>query len=239
MNLAKLTIAFEKGPGQPPGRIQALFNPNHLHFDNRVSWRHDQSALDARIAEHRRLSLEGIEPTTFTLDLFFDTYEGGGQGAFGGAVSAALTPLGIDLGVPSASDVRAYTDQIVALTHYVKDLHRPPVCDLSWGRWALFKGVLSSLTQEFTLFLPDGTPVRADLGCTFTEYQTEDDALRGELHSADVAKKRTVRPGDTLINIAIEAYGDASLWRRVAAANRIERPRDLTPGQVLDIPPIA
>jgi nucleoid-associated protein YgaU len=57
-----------------------------------------------------------------------------------------------------------------------------------------------------------------------------------ELHSADVAKRRIVRRGDTLSSIAIEQYNDVTQWRAIAIANDIDNPRALTPGQVLVIP---
>jgi nucleoid-associated protein YgaU len=98
--------------------------------------------------------------------------------------------------------------------------------------------VLASLTQEFSLFLEDGTPVRATLRCSFTEYLSEAQTAQSELHSPDVAKTYTVHPGDTLINLAAAFYGDASQWRTIATANRIGNPRLITAGQVLAIPPL-
>ncbi len=49
---------------------------------------------------------------------------------------------------------------------------------------------------------------------------------------------RTVVPGDTLSGIAQEAYGDASLFLRLFAANRnqISDPNRIFPGQQLRIP---
>ncbi len=49
---------------------------------------------------------------------------------------------------------------------------------------------------------------------------------------------RTVVPGDTLSGIAQEAYGDASLFLRIFAANRnqVSDPNRIFPGQQLRIP---
>ncbi|MFP2925247.1 LysM peptidoglycan-binding domain-containing protein [Pyxidicoccus sp. 3LG] len=243
MSLAKLKIEYEKNKkGDFLGKHEALFNPNQLAYENKVSWRLEQSAMDSKVAEYRRLNLQRVEPSTFSIELFFDTYEGEPRAGLGLASRLALlrSPLAhAPLAKPSAVSVVTYTRPVAELTHYNKELHRPPVCKLSWGRFFLFKGVLSQVSQRFTFFMEDGTPVRATLGCVFTEYQTADDARRGELHSADVAKKYTVRPGDTLINIAAELYGDLSLWRVIADANRLQNPRRLEPGRVLDIPPLS
>jgi len=54
--------------------------------------------------------------------------------------------------------------------------------------------------------------------------------------SADVAKTRTVRRGETLSSIAAEEYQDPTRWRPIADANSLNDPRQLRPGQVLAIP---
>jgi len=243
MSLAKLKIEYEvTSKNAFTGKMNALFNPNQLTFENKVAWRLDQAAMDSKVAEHRRLNLQLVEPSTFSVELFFDTYEGEPRPSLGllGRLALARSPLALaPLSKPNAVSVLQFTKPIVNLTHYSKELHRPPVCKLSWGQRFLFKGVLSHVTQQFSLFLDDGTPVRATMGCTFTEYQTADDAKRGELNSADVAKRYTVRPGDTLINIAAQVYGDSSSWRTIALANGIQNPRKLEPGRVLEIPPLS
>jgi nucleoid-associated protein YgaU len=151
-----------------------------------------------------------------TLSLFFDTY--------------ASDP-------GAGSGVVKYTEQIAQLARLDRELHRPPICLLKWGRLQIFEGVLTSLSQKFTLFLSDGTPVRATLTCTFAQHQSTQEAMRElDLHSADVSKTHIVRRGDTLSSIAAEAYNDPGLWRHIATANGLHNPRALTPGQALRIP---
>jgi nucleoid-associated protein YgaU len=87
--------------------------------------------------------------------------------------------------------------------------------------------------------MADGTPVRATLSCTFQHAPTAQERRARELHSADVARKRVVRRGDTLSSIAYEEYNDASLWRPIARANGLETPGRLEPGCVLTIPPLS
>jgi LysM repeat protein len=47
----------------------------------------------------------------------------------------------------------------------------------------------------------------------------------------------TVKRGDNLSRIAKEVYGDAEMWPLIAAANGIERPDMIQPGQTLTLPP--
>ena len=44
-------------------------------------------------------------------------------------------------------------------------LQRPPVCVFTWGRGSSFQGVVEGVAVGYTMFLPDGTPVRAT--CSF------------------------------------------------------------------------
>src|SRR5262249_37896057 len=126
------------------------------------------------------------------------------------------------------------TAAVMQLARIDSELHRPPVCRLKWGTTTLFSGVLQSSTRTYTLFLPDGTPVRATMECTFMEIA--DSSAKVELHSSDVAKSYVVRPGDTLMAIAAACFGDGSQWRRIADENGIEDPRALVPGRTLAIP---
>jgi nucleoid-associated protein YgaU len=135
-----------------------------------------------------------------------------------------------------ATDVRRHTDRIAALAEVDRDLHRPPICRLEWGTFDIFTGVLTSVQQTFTLFLEDGTPVRATLSCSFAEATRAARSSARELHSADVTKTRQVRRTDTLHSLAAEEYNDPSLWRHIARANGIVNPRELMPGTVLTIP---
>jgi nucleoid-associated protein YgaU len=228
-SLAKLTLRFEvKREGVFQGVIPALFNPNRLRYSRSVSWDSDPTAITSKEAEYHRLRFKSTGFETLQIQLFFDTYE------------EERDPLLPAVGPtrPRAPSVRPHIDLIASLTRFDRELHRPPVCELYWGGFFLFKGVLQTLTQELTLFLEDGTPVRATCDCTFLQHQTREDRLSFELHSADVAKRYTVLPGDTLASIAAEVYQDATLWRPIADENRIQNPRRLVPGQVLTIPKI-
>jgi nucleoid-associated protein YgaU len=206
MALAKLTIIVENG--RP---IVTLFNPSQITINKTVNWREVPKAE----RDLSTIQFTNGNPSVLTMDLFFDTYEQG-------------------------LDVRPLTKQIAALTTIEQhgELHRPPICHLVWGlAGVFFQGVLESLTQRFTLFHANGLPARATLSCTFKEWRSEDEMIRLlNLQSADVAKTRTVRRGDTLSSIAAEEYNDAMLWRPLAEANRINNPRVLTPGQVLVVP---
>jgi nucleoid-associated protein YgaU len=226
MSIEKLTIYHEQSSaGVYSGTIEALFNPNELTFSKSIRWESEDSFSTKTSTAARKTRFTSMDPETLTINLFFDVYEAAGK-IKGSALSFLY----------SYPSVFSQTEKLGALGRCVKDRHRPPVCKLQWGKRTLFLGVLTHIEQRVTLFLEDGTPVRATVTCTFQEVTTSYTAVRDELYSPDVEKTYVVRPGDTLSRIAAELYEDPSLWRAIAEANGIDNPRRLTPGQVLFIP---
>jgi nucleoid-associated protein YgaU len=88
------------------------------------------------------------------------------------------------------------------------------------------------------MFKLDGTPVRAKVDVTFTQYVDLEDYKSQNPTSGGgpIQRVHTVRAGDRLDLIAAEAYGDATQWRKIAEYNRITNPTALRPGQQLGIP---
>jgi nucleoid-associated protein YgaU len=225
--LQRLTI--EPETGDP---VEALFNPSEISMSASATWDQAQPASysgpDAAAVE---LEFRSVQAQTLAVELFFDTYESRASTTFKDTVAA----LPAALRGRQATDVSQYTEQVARLADVDEDLHRPPVCRLHWGAFDIFTGVLTSLDQRFTLFMEDGTPVRATLTCSFLGVSLSQ-RRTGELHSSDVAKTRQVRRGDTLHSIAAQEYRDPARWRDIARANGIVNPRDIKPGTVLTIP---
>jgi contractile injection system tube protein/LysM domain-containing protein len=231
-SLARATIINIDRPGPP---IECLFNPKEYTFAKQNNW-----TLGKAVSNLPQQQYGGGQPATLQLQLFFDTYE---QHRIGNRV----------LNGPG-DDVRIYTDKIWELMLVVPKLtdkrtkkSRPPMVRFQWGKAWSFEAVVSSVNQRFTLFLPDGTPVRATVDVTF--QQIKDTAqLRAAQPSQSRPKQNptsagtggervwTVREGDTLSWIAYEEYGDPNEWRLIADANGLTSVRRLIPGTVLMIP---
>jgi nucleoid-associated protein YgaU len=212
MALAKLKLLVEDKQGVFSNEIAVLFNPGKLTFVKNARWAPAHLPGSDSAAQQ---FLYG-EPAILTTELFFDTYEAG-------------------------TDVQEHTRKIFVLTTVEEhgELHRPPLVRLIWGqnRFDELQWVLQTLNQVFTLFLADGTPVRANLTCTFRQWRSDEvEQKLLDKHSPDVAKTRTVLRGETLAGIAAEEYNDPALWRPIAEANGIDNPRRVQPGQVLSIP---
>lgn len=166
--------------------------------------------------EGSSLSFDKVNIADFTVTLLFDTYE-------------------------KRSDVREKIKKITSLvmpTVEGKETKQPHICLFSWGKFT-YKGIIHKHDQKFTMFLPSGIPVRAELTVTFKSVvTTEEDA---KFKGAEACRKLwTVKSGDRLDLIADKALKDVSLWRKIADENHIVNPLDFPKdddiGRILIIP---
>lgn len=186
-------------------RFKVLFNPEKYTVNRTANWRE----------KGKRLQFRGLARKSFSVDLFYDTYEEG-------------------------KDVRGYTNEIVKLTSptekYKGKKKYPPICLFIWGSF-IFRGVVEKVTQNYTLFFSNGKPARATLNVTFKEFTLPKEEARGN-PPGDPTTIRIVKEGETLNLIASQEYGDPALWRVIANENRdkIQNPRFLEAGIALIIP---
>lgn len=150
---------------------------------------------------------------SLSMDLFFDTYE-------------------------SQLDVRLFTGQIVDLLNTLPQTKAPPVLLFTMGRFT-FECVLVDAGQRFTMFLRDGTPVRATLSVRFQEYVRVDITVQQGLFLGLPALQNPLQSftsGQTLSGLASKFLGDPGAWRQIAEANNIDDPFNILPGTQLTIP---
>ncbi|HEX2513833.1 MAG TPA: peptidoglycan-binding protein [Chloroflexota bacterium] len=214
MSLAAASIINIDSGGAP---IRCHFNPKEYTFSKSNTWK----TGDTKGANVPPIEFEKGQPATLQLQLLFDTYT-------------------------ERADVRQkYTDalwRLMLVDESLKDQKtkksRPPKVRFQWGQTWSFEGVIEKLTQKFTLFLPDGTPVRATVDVGFR--QIKDDSLYPRQNPTsgglETVRLWTVQDGDTLAWIAHKEYGDPQEWRRIADANRMTQVRRLRPGTVLEVP---
>lgn len=190
-------------------KVEAQINPKDFKFSKTTKW----SNKNAAGRDFPDLQWTEGEPIKISgLELLFDGYE-------------------------TDTDVRSFTNALLTMAMRHEDLHRPPTVKVSWGGPLLgdsFKAVVTQVDVTYTMFNAEGTPVRAK--ATVSMQQAEGEVMSA--NSPDIAKKRTVKRGETLQSIALTEYHDASEWRRIADANKIDDPLGLQPGMNLIIPPI-
>lgn len=226
--MAKMTLQrmdFNKEPQGEPLEVQ--FNPTEYGMSKGAQIAEVAiPGLDAPVLQFVRGETEQM-----TLELFFDTTEHG-----------------------TGSDAEPVTKQVDPFYRLVKidgAMHAPPIVRLTWSEAfpgtttdqgeapiPVFDCVVVSVDRQFTLFNSEGVPLRATVSLTLREYKTLEEQLQDlNLQSSDHTRAHVVRQGETLPQVAFEAYQDPSRWRLIAEHNDIVNPRRLAPGTVLQLPP--
>lgn len=154
------------------------------------------------------------------LQLFFDTYE-------------------------QKEDVRkAYTNLIWKMmmidestVNNKSQKGEPPKVEFKWGEIS-FIGIIKDISQKFTMFLEDGTPVRTTVDISL-EQVTDEYSYPSQRPGDPPPSTRDAviaTLGARLDAIAAEKTGNAANYRQVAEANNIDNPKKIAPGTNLTIP---
>lgn len=122
---------------------------------------------------------------------------------------------------------------------YNGKIHRPNFVKVQWGKSLVFKGVLKSMDASYTLFKPDGSPLRAKISLGFSEYISPQNVeeLDGK-ESPDITHLVNVVDGNTLPQLCEKTWNDDTMYIQVAQYNNLNKFRNLKGGQKLIFPPI-
>jgi hypothetical protein len=199
-----------------PRQVVCMFNPYEYTVKKANTYKHEFN--NERNIPTMEFTKAGEK--TLTLKLSFDTYETG-------------------------EDVSQRTRVLWALMSKIETTdgkQEPPPVVFEWGVFEFF-AVIKSVTQKFTMFLMDGTPVRAEVDITLSQHMDSDEYRvmpnqNPTSGNGSVNRIWRVQAGDRLDLIAAEVYGDATKWRVIALDNGIENPFVMIPGQRLSIPPL-
>jgi hypothetical protein len=211
VTLVKASIRSTSGGDE----LHCAFNPSEYTISKSAEWRGTPSS-GARTAPTPEFV--GTRPRNLRMKLLFDAWASG-EDSVGAAVDQLLewcnpTSSSITQGRPS-----------------------PPILAFAWGQNAFFDAYLQSVDAQYTMFKPDGTPLRATVTVALVEVPNEPAGQNPT--SGSRAGRRTVRlvAGESLHSIAYREYGSAELWRGLAAENGIDDPLRVRPGTSINIPP--
>ena len=189
--------------------IPVLFNPREYVLEKKTPW----TEMEVFGMDSPPVQFTLGERKRLIMELFFDTSD-------------------------EKTDVREHTQKIETLMLVNAQEHRPPLLRFAWGSLS-FDCVLEDLVQRYTLFRPDGTPLRAILKAVFKEYATAKTQLsQTRRESADHTKRLSLREGENLASLAALEYGDPSKWRVIAHANGIDDPENIAAGTLVELPPL-
>ena len=164
-------------------------------------------------------------------------------------VGAGTTKLGLQLwfdvtaladGAAKENDVRKLTQKVAYYITPQEDGDKlvPPAVRFIWGSFQ-FDGIVESLEESLELFSPEGRPLRASVSLNLTQqritkFTFRDTAAAGPAPPLGTRPLAQASAGSTVQGLAAGA-GQGGNWQAIAAANGIENPRLLQPGQLVDL----
>jgi hypothetical protein len=202
----------KKGGGQ---EVEVQFNPETLKvsFANQIvqPTGGDQSAGNAG------RQFVGAGTTKLALQLWFDVH------------AMAKDPV---------DDVRKLTQKVIYfMTPQESEADRtkkaPPGVRFVWGSFK-FDGMVDGIEESLEFFSPEGKPLRASVSLTLSQQKilVEFEDVKAPA-SAGRAPLNAAKQGDSVQGMAAKkGKGD---WQSIAAANGIEDPLRMPPGQLIDL----
>jgi Contractile injection system tube protein/LysM domain len=224
-NVIRAELRELKSDGKETGlRVPVQFNPETLKvsFANQLEAKGDQGGTSTT-------QYVGKGTTKLSVQLWFDVTGPERQGQ------------------KSVKDVRDLTKQVV---YFItpkeapddKTKVVPPGIRFLWGSFK-FDGIMESLEESLEFFSPEGRPLRASVSLSLSQQKIEflqaaakDPAGAGGKPPAGTKPLAEAAIGDTMQGLA-SGLGKAQDWQKIAAANGIENPRMLRPGQLINMNP--
>jgi hypothetical protein len=227
---AEIRLYKKKKDTREYDTIPCMFRPTEISISKGVSWgsaakstgkgKKDEDEAEDTVPKLNvpKRRFRGGHAAKIDLDLFFDTTDTG-------------------------KDVRSITDKLFELVTIRKDTlstsPMTPYCRFVWGKIVTFMAYVNDVKVKYTLFKPDGTPIRAEASISL-EQAVDENKLSGQNPTSfsEARKLWVVTEGETLDWIAYQEYGDPAQWRHIAQTNNLMNPRDLRPGQLLKLTPL-
>jgi hypothetical protein len=126
-----------------------------------------------------------------------------------------------------------------AVFNYSGSEHGPKPVSIQWGSLALEECFIEQYDITYTLFSPDGNPIRATVDLSFQGHTNEEKREKeANKSSPDLTHVKTVRMGDELYLMCNEVYKDPRYLLQVAENNGIINFRRLEVGKKILFPPL-
>jgi Contractile injection system tube protein len=155
--------------------------------------------------------------------------------------------------LPEVDDVRKLTQRVAYFITPAGDppnkpkKYIPPSVRFVWGSFQ-FDGIMESMEETLELFSFEGRPLRASVAIALTQQKitqfkfnqvNDPPAATRQGGQAPGTSPLTEAPaGSSLQSLnANQSGGPSGDWQSIAAANGIENPRLLKPGQLIDLNP--
>jgi len=195
-------------------KFEVMLNPSG--FNHTLSIEYNKDKAQGQIASDLKFNQYQSEKVSF--DLLLD-----GTGVVSGSNSSVK-------------------DQVKSLSSIVYNYegasHEPNHVRLFWGSF-IFYGRLDSINLDYTLFKPNGEPLRAKIKLSFTGFMSnEEEALKAGKSSPDLTHTLEFKAGDTLPLMCYKIYRDCSYYLKIAEFNNITNFRNIKAGTRIHFPPL-
>ena len=198
-------------------KLPFMYNPAELTTAKSANWNRPQQKGAGSAGKPQ---FTGAGPQTVQMEVWFDAWD-----AADADVARSVMTL-FEWTKPTPTSI-------------TKKLPRPPVLGFEWGTnliLADLKFFLKTVNAKYVLFKPDGTPVRASATISLEEVPEDPPKTNPSSGSRESRRSHLVGAGDSLHSVAYQEYGDASLWRGLAAFNGIDDPLRVAAGTRLLVP---
>jgi hypothetical protein len=205
----KFSKAFSGHP------YMTMINPESIKWKRNIEYNQQQSAGSSS-ASQKYKSTPGDE---LSFDIVIDCT---------GVVDAKRVDMAKEIG-----------DLEKIIFEYNGKIHRPNYVKIQWGKNTTFKSVLKSMDTSYTLFKPDGSPLRAKVALSFGQCIAPSEVeKKDKTESLDMSHMVDVVQGDTLPKLCDRICNDDSYYIQVAEYNKLHKFRHLVGGNKLVFPPI-
>ncbi len=208
--------SVEDSNGDKMSYFEFMFNPSEFKEGYTTKW--------SEGATQGQKSFLGFDRDTLSLDIVFDSYQ------------TTEGPKDVRLNRSSSTDTYAMgntakADSKIFGVHHLKSLFNPvenkndgntkvpPTLVFVWGDFT-YRGLLEKLNISYTMFLPNGIPVRAKVAIVLKAFMSDSEAEMS-LGKTACRKVHTVMQGERLDSIAASKMKDPTLWKLIAKENGI------------------
>ncbi|WP_437534792.1 hypothetical protein WME79_11370 [Sorangium sp. So ce726] len=215
-------VAVDTAGKEQGDRVVVQFNPESLKvsFANQIA----QPQGGGNQSEKDPQQFVGAGTTKLAVQLWFD----------------------VTVRTDGVNDVRKLTEKVAAFITPEQDKSDknkfvPPKARFGWGTFQ-YDGIMESLEESLEFFSNDGRPLRASVTFTLSQQRITKFVF-GSAKAASAPpgapnlgqKPLDAAPSNGSVQQMAAAKGKGNDWQSIAAANKIENPRSLAPGTLLDL----
>lgn len=196
--------------------IKLQINPTSLKCSIGLSYSNDKSVGKS----DTEINYERSNGSTLSFDFIFD--------------DTGIIPI------PQKQSLVEMINHLETIVYKINsETHEPNYLQINWGSF-LFKGRMSSLIYDYTLFRPDGSPLRVKVSMTIKGYMSKlkESKMVGR-QSSDLSRVVTLKSGENIPLLCKQIYGDSSYCFDVADYNNLADFRNVQIGTQLMFPPLS